>query len=804
MHDTNSVRLLGRDLSRVPGIRTRVVLAVSLAAVLSFLVAAGVLLWHAQHERHILLHQGLSASVAAVNAIDREAEALGNTLRGLSRSPLLDAEDLKPFYRQLVATPRPEGSRFLLWNSEKQLINTAVPFGDSLPPIVDPPIREERLALLRRVGLVLSERVKAPLDGQWVVAVSLLIEASDGRSQRILTLSVPEAYFSKIARAAGPSDQWRTLILDRRLQMLRDPDSASPEPLLLSQVITDRLAGKEPNGHFEVGGYWAAFHRSGSSEYIAVSIAPAAAINAPVTQATYRIALAGAILLLIGGASASMLIRTGGPVDALQRDAALSRSELAAANARMSEILGSISDCYFTLDRNYRIADVNATALRWWRLEEGAIVGRSYFDTIGRDPSIDAALAQVIGERREFRGVLPSLYHPGRYIDYRVYPSPQGATVFFSDVTDRYEIHRTTLREREFLQASLDALTAHVAILDESGTIIAVNEAWHRFARDNNYRNDSHSFGANYLDVCQAARHDGMVEERIFRGIEALITGQCSEFQALYPCPSQERFRWFQLRAARFIAGENARVVVTYEDITDVISARAEIGELSERLLVLQEEERRRIAAELHDSTAQHLVAVGLNLMQVEALGLPPAGQRILEAVDRSLEEALKELRIFTYLLHPPGLETDGLAGTIQAFAEGFADRTGLNVTIRMTGAVDSLSSNRQRALFRIVQEGLANVHRHAKASRAVLSLSLTPDEAILCIGDDGRGMRVRRRDAVGAKSSLGVGIPGMRIRLSQFGGSLRIRSNRRGTVVRAAVPRDVGSRVETELVRIS
>jgi two-component system, NarL family, sensor kinase len=84
MHDTNSVRLLGRDLSRVPGIRTRVILVISLAVVLSFLVAAGVLLWHMQYERHIMLHQGLSASVAAINPLDREVGALGNTLRELA------------------------------------------------------------------------------------------------------------------------------------------------------------------------------------------------------------------------------------------------------------------------------------------------------------------------------------------------------------------------------------------------------------------------------------------------------------------------------------------------------------------------------------------------------------------------------------------------------------------------------------------------------------------------------------------------------------------------------------------------
>ncbi|RDI57176.1 PAS domain-containing sensor histidine kinase [Microvirga subterranea] len=796
MHDVNPLRLRGRGLVRSPGLRGWVILTASATALLSFLTVAAVLLGQASHERHDMIHRGLSASVATVSALDREAEALGNTLRGLSRSPLLDADDLAPFYRQLAATPRPDGSRFVLWTPERQLLNTAVPFGAPLPALAALPVKEERLALLRRVGLILSERVHGPLDGKWVVAVSLRLEGRADEPDRILTLGVPEDHLYGTVRDVDGTEGWRTVILDHRLQELAGPDRDVPQgSVSLTRDVVDRLSGAERSGHFEADGAsgdWAvAFSRSPTSGYTALSVAPAEMVDAPVQRAAYRIALAGGVLLLVGGASALLLMRSGGPVDSLRRDAAASRGQLAAANARMSDILGSISDCYFTLDRDYRITDVNAAAVRWWGLEGRSLAGRSYFDTVGRDPSIDAALAQAIGEGREFRGVLASLYHPGRFIDYRVYPAPEGAAVFFSDVTDRHEAHRAALREREFLQASLDALVAHIAILDDQGTILAVNEAWHRFGRDDGSGGSSHSVGTNYLDVCASVRHRGMAEERIFRGMEALVAGKRVDFQALCKYPGPDRPRWFQLRASRFLVGTDTRIVVAREDITDIITAREEVSEISGRLLGLQDEERRRIAAELHDSTAQHLVAAGLRLMQAESLGMPPAGRRILNEIDRSLEEALKELRVFTYLLHPPGLESDGLAGAVRAFADGFADRTGLHVQAWVDDGVGTLPSELQRALFRIVQEGLANVHRHAGASRAAIALRLTPGEVILCIGDDGHGMRPRRGEAAAQRTSLGVGIPGMRIRLSQFGGSLRIRSVRRGTVVRAAVPRD-------------
>jgi signal transduction histidine kinase len=127
---------------------------------------------------------------------------------------------------------------------------------------------------------------------------------------------------------------------------------------------------------------------------------------------------------------------------------------------------------------------------------------------------------------------------------------------------------------------------------------------------------------------------------------------------------------------------------------------------------------------------------------------------------------------------------------TVRDFADGFSKRTELRTILRFDEAADGLSVDLQRALFRIVQEGLANVHRHAKASQVRLDLRLTSDQVILFVADNGHGMRGRRGDAGVRQATLGVGIPGMRIRLSQFGGSLRIRSGRRGTIIRAAAPR--------------
>ncbi|EIM25357.1 PAS domain-containing protein,histidine kinase [Microvirga lotononidis] len=784
MHGVNPIGRHAQAEPRPRGLARWVVGAVAGTAVLSFLVAAAALSWQALHERHDLLHRGLTASAMAVALIERETQALGNTLRGLSRSPLLEADDLAAFQRQLMATPRPDGSRFILWTSGGQLLNTGVPFGGALPPLPAAPDPAERLAKFPPADAILSERLRSAFDGRNVVAVSLRLDTQAGHAERALTVVVPEEHLVRAARDPDLPDGWTTVILDRRLQPLEGL-LPSPQPALrtVPRDVMARLSGPDRNGHLVADGpdgpVLAAFSRADASGYAAVSLAPVALVGGPMRTALFRIALAGAVLLLVGVASAAVLMRRGGPVDALRLDAETSRGELVAANARLNAILGSVSDCYFTLDRTYRIGEINAAAMRWFDLPRMEVIGRSYFDLVGHHPDFDGALEQAIVHRREFRAELRSTYHPGRFVDYRVYPSAEGASVFFGDVTERHAAHLAIREERELLQSSLDALAAHVAFLDERGTIIAVNAAWRRFARDNGFADPAHGIGSSYLAACAA-------EEPIVRGMEALVAGTETQFRTVYRCDAPDRHRWFQLRANRFLAGGKVRIIVAHEDITDVIDARVAMGEMSERLITLQEEERQRIAAELHDSTAQHLVAAGLHLMHVDRFVERSAGKRIIDEIDRSLETALKELRVFTYLLHPRELEAEGLAGAVRSFAAGFSDRTSLPVAVRVAERTDGLPLDLQRTLLRIAQEALTNAHRHAGASRVVIALRRTFRGVILSIGDDGRGMR---RPSPSGHQTLGVGIPGMRIRLHQFGGSLRIRSGRHGTVVRAFIP---------------
>jgi len=218
-------------------------------------------------------------------------------------------------------------------------------------------------------------------------------------------------------------------------------------------------------------------------------------------------------------------------------------------------------------------------------------------------------------------------------------------------------------------------------------------------------------------------------------------------------------------------------------DVTEARRAQLELSELAERLVEVQEEERRRIAAELHDSTSQHLVALSFGLA---ALRRGRATAETLDDMASELAEALREVRTLSYLLHPPTLAKEGLKRTLRSFVRGFSQRTGLSVVVKVTGAVDDLSLQAQRALFRVAQESIANAHRHSPAKHVSINLRRGRASVRMTITDDGG-----RPGAPPPKLEPGVGIPGMEARIRRLGGKFSIRATASGAQVSAVIPAD-------------
>jgi signal transduction histidine kinase len=258
-------------------------------------------------------------------------------------------------------------------------------------------------------------------------------------------------------------------------------------------------------------------------------------------------------------------------------------------------------------------------------------------------------------------------------------------------------------------------------------------------------------------------------------------------------------------RAVRFtlgfksLIGEHICLIAT--EITDLVkvtealrASEQSLRELSARLLKLQDDERRQIARDLHDSTGQILGVQAMllsNLLRREA----PLDADVREVVAECAninEQVTQEIRTVSYLLHPPLLDELGLGSAVKWYVAGFESRSGICVSVEIDLNFPRLSADAEIALFRIVQESLTNVHRYSGASRGYIRLKRMESEIMLEIGDNGKGIQQRSATPSGKKVPFGVGIQGMTERVRQLSGRLEIKSQEnQGTVITAILPFD-------------
>ena len=216
------------------------------------------------------------------------------------------------------------------------------------------------------------------------------------------------------------------------------------------------------------------------------------------------------------------------------------------------------------------------------------------------------------------------------------------------------------------------------------------------------------------------------------------------------------------------------------------------LRQLSGRLLQLQDEERRRIARDLHDSTGQKLVALSLDLTVLNAFApeLPPKASAAVNECLMLAEQISSEIRTLSYLLHPPLLDEVGLASAVQWYIDGFTRRSNIRVNLDFAPQVPRMKHELEITFFRILQEALTNVHRHSGSKVATVRFGLNHEGVTLEVEDSGR--RLDRTSLVPSGEpvgTLGVGIRGMQERVRQLGGQFEVNSNTGGTTIRATLP---------------
>jgi two-component system NarL family sensor kinase len=237
---------------------------------------------------------------------------------------------------------------------------------------------------------------------------------------------------------------------------------------------------------------------------------------------------------------------------------------------------------------------------------------------------------------------------------------------------------------------------------------------------------------------------------------------------------------------------KHLRLSHAYSELATLTAERTtQLQDLAHRLLRVQDEERRKIARDLHDTTGQTLTALKISVSQLQEMCKEtPAALAIVSEVEQLADQAIGEIRTMSYLLHPPLLDEVGFACAAEWYIEGFAKRSGINVAAEIANPRERLPKKVELALFRVLQESLTNVHRHSGASDASIKFLHEGDAVILEIRDSGKGIPEERlRLLHGVTAKTGVGLAGMRERLQELNGRLDIESDGRGTRMRATVP---------------
>jgi signal transduction histidine kinase len=363
--------------------------------------------------------------------------------------------------------------------------------------------------------------------------------------------------------------------------------------------------------------------------------------------------------------------------------------------------------------------------------------------------------------------------------------APEASRVRAAEAGEPIVVSRATL------QIGLPGHTpAGMVLLDRRAAIVSGDAAWRASWSRLQPDGTPDAIGMAYTEACRFAI-PGLDRALLGRQLDALVAGRIQSHRQGFMAASPDGLRPRQLHIRRMRIAGAVHLVVVHEDLSDAALAEEALSRTTQQLLSAQEDERHRIAVELHDSTSQHLTAIGLCVTRLQRLmGAGQGARDVLRDMSTSLQEAVKEIRVLSYLLKPTELEHDGLEATVRRFVRGFGLRTGLDTSFVIDGAMGSLDAVTQHAAFRVVQEALANVYRHASATYAGVELTISEGVFTVRISDNGQGIEDLYSGDI-ERVQTGVGIAGMRSRAAQLGGMLDIASNGRGqgTVVTAILP---------------
>jgi len=494
------------------------------------------------------------------------------------------------------------------------------------------------------------------------------------------------------------------------------------------------------------------------------------------------------------------------------------------AQPKLAAIVESSDDAIISKDLNGIISSWNTAAERIFGYSAQEAIGQPI--TIIIPPELHEEEAQILkrlrnGERIEHFETV-RVTKAGKRINISLTVSPikdssgrvTGASKIARDITESRTIGKELREKQELLRAAFTQTYSFMAILSKDGTIVDANRAalegtgftrdeaignklwdvwWRSLPEEREIAKTSVTTAHKGLAVreeCQYALRDGTIRfaDRTLNPVQN-ETGET----VMIVCSGLDITEHRQLRSMlEERVHERTRELESKN--LELVRQTEVVRELSARLLQIQDEERRRIARELHDSVGQMLAAVSMNMAHVthEARSLSPDAHKALEDNAGLLEQLSSEIRTISHLLHPPLLDEVGLQSALQWYIDGFSERSKIKVDLELPDDFGRLPRNLEITLFRVVQECLTNIHRHSGSNTAAIRVSRSQNEVRLEVRDAGKGIPAEAQTSLSSGKLSGVGLRGMHERLRQMGGHLDVQSNGNGTLVLATLPIEV------------
>jgi two-component system CheB/CheR fusion protein len=470
-------------------------------------------------------------------------------------------------------------------------------------------------------------------------------------------------------------------------------------------------------------------------------------------------------------------------------------SELSQLNSDLTNLFSSLDIPVLILGKDLRIRRFSPAAESLFNLmpsDIGRPVSDMRFSATIPDLRSDSAAVMETGKRSERQvhdvgGNPHSLrIHPYRVAEGKI----DGAVVALVDISALKRASDAIEDARQYAEAIIEAVQESLVVLDSQLRVRNANDSFYTTFQATpkaTVGNLIYDLGNGQWNIPQLR---SLLDDVVSRD------APLSNFEVEHDFPLIGR-KTMILRARKFRSpkGGVPLILLSIQDETERREAElaaARSGVMSARLMQVQDEERRRVARELHDSTAQSLAGLMMNMNHLSRM-LHKSDPKILATLEESrtlADESIREIRTISYLLHPPLLEDAGLASAMRWFVEGFSSRSGIQVKLATPAQFPRLTGELELAMFRIAQEGLTNVHHHSGSKSARVQIDLTSSQVILNISDKGKGLPAEVwKPNSGLSKATGVGIASMRERAKQLGGTLEFDSSRRGTTVKATLP---------------